>query len=545
MRLQIWLLSTLLKLIIIIYCVHTFFKEAIVVKNTSNSLIDLLGTEYCEVISKTAMALHAMPEQKAKELISAKVDFFPADYSERIEALTGKIGEQVFEAFENDNMGASLEGYNKVTKRSAAPIGCIGPFRIGEDGRLYLAAKSEHYHIPIGHNFPGYKLINYARELGIPNATHNNTRGYITRKLERRIVGAVNDVEEGSEELDKVLSSKEPKVLNRLLNIETGSLACEAGIKILLTRFYQQDNQTKPSVHQGKVPVFLVIADNTGGLEANYHGTTITAQTLRGLWPGLYKKTEKSDIYKIVSVKINDINDFEEKIKKYNKGKYKTAGFLHEIVLMNYGAVLLDRDYLLKTYELCGKYDTPTFCDEIQSCMWYPGMFLFKIYGLKPDIVILGKGFSGGEYPASRMVTTYEMDSMGQFGALVTNGQQELASLAYLITMRFFQANKDEIGKLGAYIEELLDGLKRKYPGVIDKIEGKGHLLAIHFYSLEYAGEFAKRVNRLCIDISAQTYKPNCPPAALIKLPVIMSENLLKTMADKFDGVINEIEKEK
>ena len=108
--------------------------------------------------------------------------------------------------------------------------------------------------------------------------------------------------------------------------------------------------------------------------------------------------------------------------------------------------------------------------------------------------------------------------------------------------MAFFEANADAIGKLGEYAEKLLEGLKTKYSDVIDKIEGKGHLLAIHFKTLKYAGEFAKRVNAMCIDISAQTYKPNCPPAALLKLPVIMSEKLLDKMASAFDDVITDIE---
>ncbi len=514
------------------------------VNNTSNSLIDLLGQEYCDVISGTAQMLHGLTKQEAQQLASQKVDFFSDDYSGRIEALTDKIGEQVMEPFDNDNVGASLDGYNKVTNTDASPIGCIGPYRVGENGKLYLAAKSEHYHISVGHNFPGYKLINNARSLGIPNATHNNTRGYITRKLEQKLICAVNDVDECSRDMDGVLTSQQPKVLNRVLNIETGSLACEAGIKMMLTRFYRQDNLTKPSVHKGKVPVFFVIADSGGGKEANYHGTTITAQTLRGLWPDLYQANEDNDIYKIVSVAINDIADFEAKIKQYNTGKYKTAGFLHEIVLMNFGGVLLNKDYLQQAYELCAAYDTPTFCDEIQSCMWYPGMFLFKIYGIKPDFVILGKGFSGGEYPASKVVTTFEMDSMGQFGALVTNGQQELASLSYLITMKFFEENAMPIQKLGNYIENLLQQLNDKHHKAIDKIEGKGHLLAIHFNTLKYAGEFAKRVNAMCIDISAQTYKTNCPPAALIKLPVIMSESLMDAMVAKFDAAITQIESE-
>ncbi len=49
------------------------------------------------------------------------------------------------------------------------PLGGIGAFRIGEDGKVYLAAKSEHYHVSLGHNFPGYRLMQIARELGIPN----------------------------------------------------------------------------------------------------------------------------------------------------------------------------------------------------------------------------------------------------------------------------------------------------------------------------------------------------------------------------------------
>jgi len=52
----------------------------------------------------------------------------------------------------------------------------MGFFRIGEDGRLYFASKAEHYHLSLGHAFPGYRLLEHARSLGIPNSTHNNTR---------------------------------------------------------------------------------------------------------------------------------------------------------------------------------------------------------------------------------------------------------------------------------------------------------------------------------------------------------------------------------
>ena len=42
--------------------------------------------------------------------------------------------------------------------------------------------------------FYGYgdKLVENARRLGIPNATHNNTRGHITRVLETELIRLVS-----------------------------------------------------------------------------------------------------------------------------------------------------------------------------------------------------------------------------------------------------------------------------------------------------------------------------------------------------------------
>ncbi len=76
-----------------------------------------------------------------------------------------------------------------------------------------------------------------------------------------------------------------------------------------------------------------------------------------------------------------------------------------KLFLMNYGGIKLNQDYLQYAYDLCAQYDTLTLVDEIQSCMWYKGMYLYKLYNLKPDFVILGKGFPGGEYPASKVLT--------------------------------------------------------------------------------------------------------------------------------------------
>ena len=502
--------------------------------NISRSLEDLLGQAYMAHIQETAEVLHNMDHNTAKALATEKVDFFSPAYVESCDALMRKTGQQVVQPFEDALVGAPTESFRKATHINAAPLGGLGCVRVGQDGKAYLAAKSEHYHIPLGHCFPGYALITKARKLGILNATHNNTRGYITRLMEQKIIMDANGITAPGQELDAVLASKEPKVLNRLISLETGSLAVEAALKMMLARFYRLDKTFPSPQFDGKTPVFLVMQDNDGGVEANYHGTTIYAQCLRGMWPEFRAKCEEAGLFKVVGVKYNDTADFEAKIKQYNDGNFKTAGFLHEIILMNYGGIRLTKEYLQTVYALCKKYDTPTLADEIQSCMWYKGMFLFREYGINPDFVIIGKGFPGGEYPASKVITTYEMDSLNQFGALVTNGQEELASLAYLITMEFVRENGEDIEKAGAAIDAMLADLAAAYPNSIEKIEGLGHLAAVHFRTVDDAAKFAKLVNGMCVDVSAQLYKANCPPAVLMKLPLVVTDATLVFIKETF-----------
>ena len=189
--------------------------------------------------------------------------------------------------------------------------------------------------------------------------------------------------------------------------------------------------------------------------------------------------------------------------------------------MMNYGGRLLSRAFLRRAEQLCRQHDAATVVDEIQSCLWYPDLFLFREYGLRPTFVALGKGFPGGEYPASRLVFSAAYDNLPQFGALVTNGQEELASLAYLITMRWARANAAVTGALGDYYEHRLRELAAQHPAVCCGTDGRRHLAAIKFKELALAKAFAAALVQSGLDVSAQTYKADCPPVALTKLPLI------------------------
>ena len=474
------------------------------------SVSDLVGSEYVEAVVAAAGALRGGDARLTRRALRAKVDFYPAAMQRRLIGLLGRVGTVVAKPFRGGASGAGTRAFEAATVAAQAPVAGLGWYRVGEDGRLYLISKSEHYHASLGHSFPGYRLLEAARAAGVPNATHNNTRGHITRRLEEELIRTANGG-----------SVPRGKGLSRVLNVETGSLAVESALKMIMARFYRVHPGDPMPAYGGRIPVIFVMGDRDGGHLGNYHGTTVLTQLQRGMWPELRCGMESGGLLRVVPIKPNDIAGIEAAFGKHDRGRYKAAALFHEICMMNYGAKMLTRAFLDRAYALCRKHDALAVCDEIQSCLWSPRLYMFREYGLRPDFVTVGKGFPGGEYCASRLLINERCDVLPQFGALVTNGQEEIVSLAYLVTMRWARENADVTRRVGDRFEELLRGLADRHPAVVESVHGCRHLAGIHFHDMAVGKAFASALNRRGLDISIQTYKKACPPAALIKLPLI------------------------
>ena len=116
-----------------------------------------------------------------------------------------------------------------------------------------------------------------------------------------------------------------------------------------------------------------------------------------------------------------------------------------------------------------------------------------------------------------------------------------LASLSYLITMRFVQENGALIEENENKFYERLTAVAGKHVAKVKCAEGLGYLAALVFYDLETAKVFATKINAKYIDVSAQTYKANCPAAVLIKPPMIPSEAGIEFMIRTFDEILGDM----
>lgn len=497
------------------------------------SLRDLTSADYIEAVCAARAALTGESRSALRARALEKVEFFPPAFQRRLIALLPRIGQSACPPLRRTAAGAASAAYHAVTRTASAPLSGYGYYRIGEDGRLAFLLKSEHYHAALGHAFPAYRLLDLARRLGIPNATHNNTRGFIARRLEEELVRAAHGLPDRA-----ALHRRRVTTLNRVINLETGSLVAEAALKLVMSRFHRIQPDSPTPRYRGRVPVLLVIGNDDGGLQANYHGTTIVGQMLRGMWPDWAAAQARRGLLQVHPIRPNAAAELDDAFRRFERPPHKIAGFFHELIMMNYGARRMKESFLRHAYTLCRRHDVPTVVDEIQSCLWSPTIFQFREYGLKPDIVAAGKGFSGGEFAAARILFCGALDTLPQFGALVTNGQEELASLAYLITLRWAEANADRTRAVGEYYETRLRAWAKRRPDLIAAIEGERHLAGIVFRDLEQAKQFATRLSDAGLDISVQTYKSSCPPCALTKLPLIVGPDAVDAVLDRLDAAL-------
>jgi len=335
-----------------------------------------------------------------------------------------------------------------------------GLFYVNERRRLLLDCTSGHYQVlwGYGHRDLTAALV-AAQEAGVVWDNHSNIPQAPVKRLAERLVTLGNAPGE-ADPLDTVL-----------LGVCTGSVACAAALKIQLKVFAR--------AHGTEATPVLV------ALRGNYHGTDMVAQGLRGLWPGLLRRCE---------VVVLEPNDAEALDAVFRERGSRIAGFWAEPVMMNREAVALEPGYLARAEAWCRETGALLCLDEIQTGFWLPEMFEYRRLGLRPDLVVLGKGLTAGFHPLSGLLLRRRHDVLEQYDAISTNGSAALPALVALASIEMIEGQAARIRDSGVRIQAGLRSLVSEFPGVLLAAEGRGHLAGLKFRSVAGALEFHRRL---------------------------------------------------
>eukprot|EP00127_Corallochytrium_limacisporum_P000927 Clim_evm11s33 gene=Clim_evmTU11s33 len=181
-------------------------------------------------------------------------------------------------------------------------------------------------------------------------------------------------------------------------------------------------------------------------------------------------------------VPYNDVDALSDYLDKNGKN---VAGVYLEPIQGEAGVVVPDQDYFKKVRALCDKHNVLLCSDEVQAGLCRAGtMLAIHQFGVRPDLVCLGKALSGGVFPVSCVLGDNEVLGLlkpgmhgSTYGGNPVACRVAMAALDVLVDENLAERSQ----KLGEMFRETAGDLVNKYEWV-KEVRGRGCMNAIELY---------------------------------------------------------------
>ncbi|MEX0957515.1 MAG: aspartate aminotransferase family protein [Rhizobiaceae bacterium] len=332
----------------------------------------------------------------------------------------------------------------------------------------------------------GRRFIDGSSGAMVANIGHGNERvldAMRTQMAKATFAYRLHFENEPAERLARLTASKMPEGLDRVFFVSGGSEAVESAIK--LARQY--------AVATGQSDRWKIISRYP-----SYHGSTLGSLALTGM--ELMSKPFEPMLREMPKIPAptcyldRDELSIDERGLRYaemlrdeieRQGPDSVLGFIMEPVGgAATGGLVAPDSYYERVAEICREYGILLILDEVMTGAGRTGRFLAaEHWDLKPDIIVLSKGFAAGYAPLGAMVAHRDIVepvlAAGGFIHGFTYAGNPLACAAGLAVLEEIDrlelcANAEEMGEV---LKAELIGLKARYPFIGD-VRGKGLLLA-------------------------------------------------------------------
>lgn len=257
---------------------------------------------------------------------------------------------------------------------------------------------------------------------------------------------------------------------------------------------------------------------------ACYHGLTISTHSFaasKNDYFGPYVPLVGSTSPSGVVVEYGDIDALTEALEKDHD---KIAAFMIEPIQGSAGMIVPPEGYLKKAYDVCKKYNVLFIADEVQTGLGRAGAILKSWdYGVKPDLVCLGKALAGGAAAISAVGGIEEvMDVLecGDIGSTMAANPPATSAAVAALDILIDEKISEQATEKGALLKKLIAEEKLEQ---ILSVSGEGVLLAAVLNPKSITKSFtAARLAALCVAnglilnaAAGGTRIRLCPPATI------------------------------
>ena len=176
--------------------------------------------------------------------------------------------------------------------------------------------------------------------------------------------------------------------------------------------------------------------------------------------------------HKVDFCDLNDAQAVEQELKKGG-----VAAVIIEGIQGCGGINIPDAGFMKKLRELCTEYGACLVLDEVQSGYGRTGKFFaHKWYGIKPDIITMGKGIANG-FPCGGILLSPEFKAVkGMLGTTFGGNYLAMAGAIAVLDIIKKEGLIENALEVGEYLKENIPASPR-----IKEVRGKGLMLGIEF----------------------------------------------------------------
>ena len=180
-------------------------------------------------------------------------------------------------------------------------------------------------------------------------------------------------------------------------------------------------------------------------------------------------------------VPFDDIDVMEEALAAGD-----AAAVLAEMIPATSGFLMPSEGYYPQVKELCEKNGTLFIADEVQTGLGRTGnLWACEGYGVAPDMLVTGKGLSGGVYPIAAAVLSEKVAgwlSEDGWGYSSTFGGAELGCVVALKVLEILgrQETLKNVREVSAFLEKELSAIRKRHP-FLAEVRQNGLVIGLRF----------------------------------------------------------------
>lgn len=240
-----------------------------------------------------------------------------------------------------------------------------------------------------------------------------------------------------------------------------------------------------------------------------------------------------------VQVPFNDIEALRREMDA------DTAAVIMETVPATYGIAVPDPDYFPQVRRLCDEFGALFIADEVQTGLGRTGrLWGIEHFGVAPDIMVIGKGLSGGIYPITATCFRTELESVfhpDPFIHISTFGGAEVGCPVALKVLEISSqpAFLRHVQELADIFAEGFARLKARHPRVLVRLRQLGLMMGIEMVS-PYAGPLFSKAAYDNGLLSVYAY--NDTRVAQLLPPLVIDHALAGEILERVDASLTMVE---